>query len=90
MVDGKAKLMRDDFCDGLGDCLPTCPTGAITFVEREAAAYNEAAVLEAKARKEQPLACGCPGSAVKAIRPIKGNAPAAPLQYILKSLKYAR
>ena len=21
MVDGKARLMRDDFCDGLGDCL---------------------------------------------------------------------
>lgn len=44
MVDGKAKLLRDDYCDGLGDCLPTCPTGAITFVEREAAAYDEAAV----------------------------------------------
>lgn len=45
MVDGKAKLLRDDYCDGLGDCLPACPTGAITFVEREAAAYDEAAVL---------------------------------------------
>lgn len=49
MVDGKAKLLRDDYCDGLGDCLPTCPTGAISFVEREAAAYDEAAVLAAKA-----------------------------------------
>ena len=46
MVDGKAKLLRDDDCDGLGDCLPTCPTGAIRFVEREAAAYDEQAVLE--------------------------------------------
>ena len=46
MVNGKAKLMRDDYCDGLGDCLPACPTGAITFVEREAAAYDEQAVLE--------------------------------------------
>lgn len=44
MVNGKAKLLRDDYCDGLGDCLPSCPTGAITFVEREAAAYDEAAV----------------------------------------------
>lgn len=26
MVDGKAKLLRDDYCDGLGDCLPQCPT----------------------------------------------------------------
>ena len=53
LVDGKAKLMRDDYCDGLGDCLPQCPTGAITFVEREAAAYDEAAVLANKAAKEE-------------------------------------
>lgn len=51
MVNGKAKLLRDAYCDGLGDCLPTCPTGAITFVEREAAAYDEAAV-EANKRKK--------------------------------------
>jgi NAD-dependent dihydropyrimidine dehydrogenase PreA subunit len=53
MVDGKAKLLRDDYCDGLGDCLPACPTGAITFVEREAAAYDEAAVIEAKKQESQ-------------------------------------
>ena len=52
MENGKAVLLRDDYCDGLGDCLPTCPTGAITFVEREAAAYDEAAVLATKKRKE--------------------------------------
>ena len=68
MVEGKAKLLRDDYCDGLGDCLPACPTGAISFVEREAAAYDEEAVLAAKAKKEQPLPCGCPGSAAKAIK----------------------
>lgn len=66
MVDGKARLMRDDYCDGLGDCLPTCPTGAITFVEREAAAYDEQAVMENKQRKMRKegmtLPCGCPGS----------------------------
>ena len=67
MVDGKAQLMRDDYCDGLGDCLPACPTGAITFVEREAAVYDEAAVLAAKAKKEEKLPCGCPGSAARAI-----------------------
>ena len=50
IVDGKAKLLRDDYCDGLGDCLPACPTGAITFVEREAAPYDEAAVLAAKSQ----------------------------------------
>ena len=53
MVDGKAKLLRDDYCDGLGDCLPACPAGAITFVEREAAAYDEQAVLANKQEKAQ-------------------------------------
>lgn len=53
MVDGKAKLLRDDYCDGLGDCLPECPTGAITFVEREAAAYDEQAVLANKKKKDE-------------------------------------
>lgn len=53
MVEGKAKLLRDDYCDGLGDCLPQCPTGAITFVEREAAPYDEQAVLENKKKKEE-------------------------------------
>ena len=65
MVNGKAKLLRDDYCDGLGDCLPACPMDAIKFVEREAAAYDEAAVLANKAKKEAARGCsgGCPGSA---------------------------
>ncbi len=53
MVNGKAKLLRDDYCDGLGDCLPNCPTGAITFTEREAAAYDEQAVLANRKQNEQ-------------------------------------
>ena len=72
MVNGKAKLTREDYCDGLGDCLPDCPTGAITFEEREAPAYNEEAVLRAKAEKvkapQKTLPCGCPGTQSKAIR----------------------
>lgn len=69
MVNGKAKLMRENYCDGLGDCLPACPTGAITFEEREAPAYDEAAVLRAKAEKEAgALPCGCPGSEARKIQ----------------------
>ena len=68
MVDGKAKLLRDDYCDGLGDCLPACPTDAIRFVEREAAAYDEAAVKRSKMKNiVEPLACGCPGAQSKTI-----------------------
>ena len=51
MVNGKAKLVREHYCDGLGDCLPACPTGAISFEEREAPAYDEAAVKAAQAAK---------------------------------------
>lgn len=66
MVNGKAVLTREDYCDGLGDCLPNCPTGAITFEEREAPAYNEAAVKAAQAAK-RAQACGCPGEQAKTI-----------------------
>ena len=52
MVAGKAKLLREDYCDGLGDCLPACPMNAISFEEREAPAYNEAAVLAAKEKQQ--------------------------------------
>ena len=73
LVNGKARLMREHYCDGLGDCLPACPTGAITFEEREAPAYDEAAVKAAQAAK--PAAhTGCPGSR---IRQMAAKAPAA-------------
>lgn len=68
MINGKAELLRDDYCDGLGNCLPVCPTGAITFEEREAAAFDEAAVLENKQNSAPPtLPCGCPGTLSKTI-----------------------
>lgn len=76
MVNGKAKLTREDYCDGLGDCLPACPTGAITFEEREAPAYNESAVMEAK-KKTAPLPCGCPGTKSRAITREATSAPTA-------------
>lgn len=76
MIDGKAVLTREDYCDGLGDCLPQCPTDAISFEEREAPAYDEAAVLAAKQKKlkEQDIKMprtGCPGTQVRQIVPSK-------------------
>ena len=71
IIDGKAKLVRENFCDGLGVCLPGCPTGAITFEEREAPAYDEAAVQESKKKKELQEKMkhlhegGCPGSRMR-------------------------
>lgn len=81
MVNGKAQLLREDYCDGLGDCLPACPTGAITFVQREAAAYDEAAVKEHLKNREAasvkpavsanhaaPVFSGCPGSRMRSMQ----------------------
>ncbi len=80
MEGGKAVLLRDDYCDGLGDCLPVCPVGAIRFEEREAAAYDGAAV-KARQRAQSPAAApakpgpgGCPGSRARAIRREGGGA----------------
>lgn len=78
MENGKAKLMREDYCDGLGDCLPACPVGAISFEEREAPAYDEAAVRAAKLEKfraKNALPCGCPGSASKRIERAETHRP---------------
>lgn len=73
VVDGKAKLMRDDFCDGFGDCLPACPMDAIHFTEREAAAYDEKAVLQNKQKKSACTGFACPGSALRSFTPKENN-----------------
>lgn len=84
IVAGKAKLLREDYCDGLGDCLPSCPTNAISFEMREAPAYDEAAVLAAKALtaklKSVPAphsapVGGCPGTMSRKIE--HADAPAS-------------
>ena len=77
MENGKAKLLRDDYCDGLGDCLPVCPVGAIQFEEREAVPYDEVAVaarMRDLARVHLP--CGCPGSHARTIERAAMPAPA--------------
>ena len=76
MVNGKARLMREDYCDGLGDCLPACPTDAISFEEREAPAYDEAAVTASKLKKAgASVPSGCPGSGARSLH---GNDEARP------------
>ena len=71
IINGKAKLIRDDYCDGMGDCLPNCPTGAITFENREAAAYDEAAVAANKKKKQMEdmkIPHACPGMAMRQMK----------------------
>ncbi|MDL2301782.1 4Fe-4S ferredoxin [Lachnospiraceae bacterium OttesenSCG-928-D06] len=85
MVDGKATLLRDDYCDGLGDCLPVCPTNAITFEEREAAAYDEVAV-KANMAKKSPIPCACPGSNAKTIVQPSDVKASIPMEHLSSKL----
>lgn len=71
----------------LGDCLPSCPTDAISFVEREAAPYDEAAVAAHLATRNNngmsgsaPAAPhgGCPGSRSRSLDGAPAPAASAP------------
>ena len=82
ILDGKAKLVKENLCDGFGDCLPNCPMGAISFEEREAPAYDEAAVKASRKKKAgERLLCdmraadGCPGSQRVTLRKDEHAAP---------------
>ncbi|HEX3043271.1 MAG TPA: 4Fe-4S binding protein [Bacillota bacterium] len=71
LVEGKARLVSDSYCDGLGACLPECPTGAIRIEERDAMAFDEAAVIERQQatlhQQPEKLACGCPGTQARSL-----------------------
>lgn len=82
IVDGKARLVSEVYCDGLGACLGECPQGAISVEEREAPAFDERAVHAHLAQREQrkaaePLACGCPGAALRTFLKPENSRPAA-------------
>jgi len=87
IINGKAKLLRDDYCDGLGNCLPVCPTEAITFEERDAVAYDEEAVKANQVTKIETLPCGCPGTHSHIIENSKKNEQSAPYIYSESELR---
>jgi hypothetical protein len=83
IIDGKAKLVSDVYCDGLGACLGNCPQDAIRIIEREAAPFDEQAVEQhlAAARNDAGLPttkpAGCPSEAVSSLQlQVLSNAPA--------------
>lgn len=82
VVDGKARLIRDSYCDGLGACL-NCPREALRIVMRAAEAFDEKAALAAKAAREgqkdgQGVARGCPGSLARSFVAPSGAPADAP------------
>jgi Fe-S-cluster-containing hydrogenase component 2 len=52
IVDGVAKVLRDELCDGAGFCLGVCPTGALTLTEREAVPFDHDAAAPIIAEKK--------------------------------------
>ncbi|MCK4863673.1 MAG: hypothetical protein KAS25_05210 [Dehalococcoidales bacterium] len=65
IIDGKAKLISEKYCDGLGNCLD-CPQGAISIEEREAEEFDEDAVEQhiKPEEVEDTLPCGCSSATV--------------------------
>lgn len=87
LVNGKARLVADRLCDGLGNCLGSCPRGAITIEERPADEFDPHAVerhLNAAKVAAQPAAtrhpempCGCPGAAARKLSAGRSAGPKA-------------
>jgi NAD-dependent dihydropyrimidine dehydrogenase PreA subunit len=66
LVDGKARVVRQELCDGAGFCIGVCPTGAMRIEEREALAFSrEGAEKHAQEHPGAPsdiqcVLCGTP------------------------------
>jgi Fe-S-cluster-containing hydrogenase component 2 len=55
IIDGKARLVSETYCDGLGAYLGECAQGAITIEERVADEFDEEAVkTRLEGKKEIP------------------------------------
>lgn len=70
IVNGKAKLISEVYCDGLGACL-NCPKDALKLSMREAPAFDEEAALQANAAREG----ACPGAAARSLKPLNAATP---------------
>jgi ferredoxin len=80
IVDGKARLIAEKYCDGLGACLGECPNDALKVIEREAEDFDEEAVEEhmksmsaPQSPELQPMACGCPSAQIQSFSPAKSR-----------------
>ncbi|CAG0901127.1 unnamed protein product [Cyprideis torosa] len=71
VIDGKARVISDNLCDGLGACLGDCPRNALKILKREADDFDEEAVeRHLHARSESgahvgKVSFGCPGARIE-------------------------
>jgi len=66
IIDGKARLISEGYCDGLGACLGECPGGALRIIERETEEFDPGAVEEHLRKEASKEASGhpqCPADA---------------------------
>lgn len=74
IVGGKARLISEQYCDGLGACLD-CPEGAISIEERAAEEFNEEAVEE-HLKAQSGTGFSCPAETVTEFaRPAEAASP---------------
>lgn len=84
IVNGKARLVSESYCDGLGACL-NCPQGALTLSMKEAPAFDEEAAMAAKKAREakpSPMAPLQP-MGMKGEAHIPAEVPSWPIQLAL-------
>lgn len=82
IIDGKARVNDLALCDGMGRCIGHCPTGALSLVE-DSSPQARAEVVEEK------LACGCPGSHVRDLRPLAAPQTEEPSRHRPQDLRPA-
>jgi len=61
LVDGKARVIADMYCDGLGACLSGCPADALRIIRREADAFDANAAHQHAAQGGADICEGIPG-----------------------------
>jgi len=70
LVDGKAKLVSEVYCNGLGACIWHCPQDAITIERRESEEFDEEATEKHLDEKQGALSQPgfvCPGITPKSL-----------------------
>ncbi|WP_099191383.1 ATP-binding protein [Tepidibacter mesophilus] len=70
VINGKAKLTSDSYCDGLGMCLPACPVDAIKLTEKETVEFDKS--RKGYAINQKTPSGGCPGSVSKVLKSNSG------------------
>lgn len=86
IVNGKAKLVSESYCDGLGACL-NCPQDALSLEMQEAPPFDEAAALAAKNKEAKKFLSPLMPKSLLAEKNLKAELPSWPIQLELLPAK---